>query len=615
MTVRFNTLVLAVVLAASFTALLIVGYLGFLGQGLAQLAGESHGRLTLFVSSLRGELEKFAYLPALLARDRHLHDALRSKDPWTLGAANRFLETAAATAGASDIYLMTRRGDTIAASNWNLDRSFVGENFSFRPYFEEAARGGSGRYFALGTTSNQRGFYFSHPVSFDREIRGVVAVKVDLAEIEQSWADRGSVFVVTDADGVVFLTTRPDWHYAAIGPLSAADLGRIRASRRYAGADIHPLRLTPVKNIGDGARQVLIGEPGQRRGESFLMQSVHMPAAGWTVHILADTRIILDGVVLRTALTGFGALIVVLLASLYLVNRQRQKALVFARDRLEQRVAQRTRELSAEVEERRRTEETLLRTQAELIQTAKMAGLGQISAGISHELNQPITAIRTYTENARRMLARGRHEELAGNLSRITELTGKMSGIITLLRDFSGKSRGERKTLSVREAVEQAIGMFHRELGAAGIDVDVDVTGDLLVHTDPLLLNQVLVNLASNAIHAVTTADRGWIRVSAREAGGFLEIDVEDNGPGISMDVIDNVFDPFFTTKEVGLGLGLGLSISYRIMTILGGGIEAGNRPGAGAHFTLRLPAGLPDSAGALPSTPSTSIDPPAPGI
>lgn len=585
-----TTLIWTILLGVNVIALVLIGHLAFRSQALGDLAAETENHLTLFVSSLDGRLEKYEYLPSLLANDHRLVAALRAPEPTRTRDANRFLEAVADTVGASDVYLMDAVGTTVAASNWNLDRSFVDRNFSFRPYFRQAMEGGLGRYFALGTTSNQRGYYYAYPVTYDREIRGAVVVKVDLDQIEQNWATQGKDVMVTDEDGVVFLTTRSEWLFASMQSLSAADATRIRESRRYADTALGRLRVTWLKSIDDEARQVLIQSGERRGGRPFLMVSREMPKAGWTVHMVADTRIARESALQRTALAGLGMLIVLLLVILYLVNRQRQRALVFARDELEHRVEQRTAELRSEVDERRRAESELRDTQAELIHAAKMAGLGQMSAGISHELNQPLTAIRSYADNAARMLARERYDALGGNLGQIRELTDRMAGIIGQLRGFSRKSRGERKSVPVRDAVNQALELFRRDIEHHAIEVTNGVDEEAIVDTDPLLLNQVLVNLLSNAIHAVSGRDPRHIEIVAGTVDGVVWIRVSDNGPGIDDEVAANMFDPFFTTKEVGLGLGLGLSISYRIMESLGGSIRADNAAGGGAQFTIELP-------------------------
>ncbi len=589
MTTQSSTPIWVGLLIVNSLLLLLVGYWGFQTQSMTQLTADAANRLTLFASSLEGKLAKYEYLPELLSRDPHLTTALRDRNPVQIQATNIFLENVAKTAGVSDAYLMNRNGTTIAASNWKLSLSFIGRNFGFRPYFKQAISGETGRYFALGTTSKQRGYYYAYPVRSRKKVVGAIVIKINLSDIEKAWTERGTEFIVTDSDGIVFLTTRPDWRYVSIKPLDPKTLERIRLSRRYTAESIDSLRITHIDRIDKSTERVLIGATNGPLVESFVMRTINMPSAGWNVHILSDTRVVQTGVLMKTALAGFAILVLVLVISLYFVNRQRQKALAIARDRLEERVQLRTVELRCEVDERRKAEQNLRETQRELIHAAKMAGLGQMSAGIAHELNQPLTAIRAFADNAQRMLKLQKFEPLEGNLQQITELTEKTAGIISQLRGFSRKSQGERKSVSVNNAIEQAFGLFRREIDRNQIVVDKNVDPDLVVETDPQLLNQVLVNLVSNAVDAVSDGEDRRIRVSCERMRGQCRISIADNGPGIPAEVVDNIFDPFFTTKEVGLGLGLGLSISYRIMETLNGSIRACNIENGGACFTICL--------------------------
>ena len=279
-----------------------------------------------------------------------------------------------------------------------------------------------------------------------------------------------------------------------------------------------------------------------------------------------------------------------LLVTLYVVNRQRRLALQQSTHLLEMRVRHRTIDLEKEIDVRRAAEDSLRNTQEELIHTAKMAALGEISASISHELNQPLTAIRTYAESANRMLAKGAQADVSGNLEAIGSLTNRMSNIMSQLRGFSRKSKGERSRLSLALAVKQSLAIFSNEITQNNITVDADLPPEISIVTDPVLFDQVMVNLISNAIHAMEGVDDRRLKIECAIGSDAVSVSVIDSGVGIAREVIDNIFDPFFTTKEVGLGLGMGLSISYRIMANLGGRIDVKNLSPCGAQFTIELP-------------------------
>lgn len=559
-------------------------------QALNELENESRNHLTLFVTNLRGALANYEHLPELISTSPYVLDALQHHTPQQIGLTNKYLETVVNTQGASDVYLMDSNGLTIAASNWNLNRTFVGQNFNFRPYFQSAIKGEAGRYFALGTTSLQRGYYFSYPVYQGANIEGVIVIKIDLADIESAWSDRGNHFIVTDDDGIVFLTTQTHWTYKSIGKIGAERMREINLSRRYADKKIQRLPFQELELLDPSATLVAIKIEPESKANTYLHLQQNMAKAGWTVHLLSDTNSVNKTVALRATLAGFGVLIVLLLVSLYIVNRQRRLALQGSTELLEQRVQQRTGELETEIDERKKAEQNLRDTQAELIQAAKLAGLGQMSAGISHELNQPLTAIRSYSKNAQRMLERNQVENVSENLDEIVVLTQHMANIITQLRGFSRKSGGDRSRVSINQAVDQALGMFRREIEKNQVSVEININPDLSVITDHLLLNQVLVNIFSNAIHAMESTSVRQISINADSLPDGISLDIGDTGPGISDSVIENIFDPFFTTKEVGLGLGLGLSISYRIMESLGGKIGVTNYAEGGARFELYLP-------------------------
>lgn len=566
---------------------------------LENLQQQNQHQLRLFIANLEGELEKYKFLPELLATNSLLINFLENpNDVKSITALNRYLETINEVANASDTYLMNAEGWTIAASNWLSERPFIGRNFAYRPYFQEAMKGKLGRYFALGSTSNKRGYYFAYPVKGDAGILGAVVIKIELQGFEESWRELKEEFVVTDPDGVIFISTNDDWRYKSLYPLDEEVISRVQDSRRYGNAKIGTLNVTLKDELTGQAQVVNIGDP---RKSDHLMLVRAMPDAGWQVHIFAGLGVV-NAQVLKSLFITTIVYIALVFLVFYFVQRsrrlkERERYEQRAKRILEQRVKERTSDLTnanirllREIEEHRRTDETLRKTQDELIQAAKMAALGQMSSGINHELNQPLAAIRSYADNARAYLARDRKEEASWNLEQIAELTERMAKISRQLKVFSRKTTGQLVTVSLQAVIENALKIVGPQLKDTETEFRRFLPAEeVYVMADMVQLEQVLVNLISNAVHAVEQQSTRWIQLRVATDDNKASIQILDNGPGIAEENLERIFDPFFTTKSEERGLGLGLSISYRIVEMLHGSLTAGNQEKGGAIFTLRL--------------------------
>lgn len=568
----------------------------------AELNDRGSSTLTLAAASLSGLLSRFERLPGLLAEQPALRALLRyPDDPAHVDAANRHLRETAERTGASVIYLMDHTGMTLAASNYDQPRSFVGGDFSFRPYFKEAMAGGLGRFYAMGTTSSKRGYYFGAPVNIGRERLGVVVIKIDLDQIERAWAYDDLRIIVTDTEGIVFLSYRSDWLFHTFGALDPARLARTRETRRYADAEIgeisHSRDTVPG---GHAVLRTLAPDGGQ---DEFMALSTYMPRAGWTMQVLLPT----DSAY-RQALTlvSTGALALGLLGlaafSLWQHRRRLSERLAVqqaAAAELEARVAQRTSDLEQanialqdEVAERRMAEDRLRQTQAELVQAGKLAALGQMSAALSHEFNQPLAAARNYAENAAAYLDRNRTDDARDTIGQVLGMIDRMTRISRHLRNFARKPNEQLRPVSLADAVSGARDVLAWRLDKAGVVLNLDLGQPAPVVTGGLVrLQQVLVNLLSNAIDVVEGTENRKLHLRATRAGDMVEITLRDHGPGVPDALQGRIFDPFFSTKEVGKGLGLGLSITYNIVRDFGGRLSVANHPQGGAVFTLVLPA------------------------
>lgn len=562
-------------------------------NGLHTLATSNRQQLDQFVAHLESQLARFQFLPELIAKNNLLVELLNDPaNPSRVDLVNHYLADINAITGASDTYIMDRLGTTLAASNWQSERPFVGRNFSFRPYFIEAMKGRPGRYFALGITSGERGYFFAYPIIHAAEVTGAVVIKMDLSNIEQRWSNRETQFIVTDPDGVIFITTRPDWLYHSFQPLTSERKQQILLSRRYGNVDIAPLNLQIRQSAWDNSS--ILESSSTRNPSRFLAQSYDMPEAGWSVMILAP----LDHIRNNSLMTVFAVILVFLLLVLlgllgWQRHRRRQERERFqleAQKQLEQEVSVRTADLRHEIDEHKRTEQILRDTQDELIQTAKLAVLGQMSASISHELNNPLAAIRSYADNAMKFLTLDKTDQANENLHRIGELTERMGKISSQLKFFARKSSGHLEAVKVPQVIQTALDIVKPQLKNTGIDIHTDqVQANLTVKADMIQLEQVLINLISNAIHAISEHHGGSIVISSERLQDSILIHVEDNGPGIDEADISKIFDPFFTTRKSGLGLGL--SISARIIDSMHGRLSATNLPSGGARFSITLPA------------------------
>jgi two-component system C4-dicarboxylate transport sensor histidine kinase DctB len=609
-----------------------------------EIAARAQSILTLYSANLDGHLNKFATLPRLLAESSQVRDALReAKDPQAILFANTYLARFADATGALEAYIMGSDGMTIAASNWAQADSFVGHDFSFRPYFRAAMNGLQGRYFALGTTSLQRGYYYSYPVIGPWGIEGVAVVKSGLEVIEDAWSDSDEKILITDPDGVIFVSGVESWMFHTLAPLDSRTRDQITISRRYPGMALPTLPILSRDPLAEHRAAITIGDPDQppskRDPKTYVMLSLPMPQAGWTVHILADLAPVEAQVVKNMVLVALGvALLAVVLYTLLqrldwyrtkiILEQQtsralaaKEEALRHAHDALESRVAERTEELSkanqrlrTEMQERSRAEEQLAKSQDDLIQAGKLAAIGQLAAGITHEVNQPLAALRAYADNARIFLKRDRLPDVDGNLVRIQEMCLRIADISGHLKRFARQTRGEIGTVPLAKVIAMSLEL----VGAGGRLRSVRIENQALdpslsVRAEWVRLEQVFVNIIRNAIDAMQDASDQRLIITVERVmlgdDAAVAVSLRDNGPGLPEGSIDRLFQPFFSTKGPDQGLGLGLSISHGILDSFGGALTAENHLQGGAVFTLWLKLGPSLSSDVdLPSGPPSSV-------
>lgn len=551
-----------------------------------QLQHQNQQQLDRFSRHLESQLGHYAYIPQLLSHQEIVIKALQLADNSAqIELTNRHLDSVNTIIGASDTYLLDATGTTIAASNWLTATSFIGKNFAFRPYFQDAKQGLMGRYFALGFTSGKRGYYFSYPVTYAAEVIGVIVVKMDMSSIEKDWMGKEQLFLVTDNNEVVFISSEKKWLFHSLLPLSENVKSSLLKSRRYLDKPIKSL--SSKGNISENSTLLSV----QKR--QYLSLINESSSAGWKIRVFAPITSILFNISMLILFISLLYMLLYLITTLMkqkqIRHKEQELAEAKAKQQLEFTVMKRTSALQAEIEERHKAERALRSTQKELIQSAKLALLGQLSTSISHELNNPLAAIRNYAENAVTFLQRDKLEMVDSNLTRIIFLTERMAKISAQLKSFARKSDGKLHIISLQPVILAAYELLKPQFKASKTTLKMQLPDQPVeVKAEPIQLEQIIVNLLSNAMQAMQKSDCKQVEIILSIEADIAIIKVLDRGTGINKTDLPHLFTPFFTTKEKGLGLGL--SISQQIITNMQGELSARNRQSQGAVFSISLP-------------------------
>ncbi|CAN7433234.1 ATP-binding protein [Duganella sp. LjRoot269] len=570
-------------------------------------------RLDGYAVSLENLLSKYDFLPGTLELNKDVIALLREPGDEALRAeVNAYLEQLNRRSKSTTIYIVNLQGVTQAASNWREADSFVGDNVAFRPYVRDALRRAPGGFYGVGTTRGEPGYFFAHGIYHNGRMLGVATVKVNIESLEKGWEQGADKVLLADAHGVVFLSSVPEWKYRTLAPLTPEVLRELETSRQYFSHALTPLGMRELRPLDGGAAIVAAPPPTPSGSARMLSQGRSLAPRNWHFVYLSDL-----GPAQASARNAFVvALLVqalVLLLVLYLrqrrrLGRQRLRAredLQRAYDHLETMVAERTsslqqmtHNLSEENAVRRQAEQKLRQAQSELVQAGKMAVLGQMSAGITHELNQPLTALRTMSDNAQVLIERGRLDEARSNLVTISQLVGRMGALTGQLRQFARKADASPTPAPVAAAVTAALFLVERRVEQERVNFRMSMLSpDVRALCDSNRLEQVLVNLFNNALDAMADSETRQLTVTVDATFTRTLIAVADTGPGIPEDIRAHLFEPFFTTKAQGKGLGLGLAISEQIVRESGGVLRVETTAAGGARFIIELPLAAQETA------------------
>jgi two-component system, NtrC family, C4-dicarboxylate transport sensor histidine kinase DctB len=537
---------------------------------LEQAKTQAEQQVSQLNNYIDNELSRFTAIPQLLINN-HLLIRFTHNETEHYNAINNYLADIQQASGASDIYIMDTQGDVIASSNWQEDYSFIGGNFAFRPYFKQAFAGEKVAYFALGQRSKERGIYFSQAIYHQGKAIGVVVLKLNVAKFETDRSllntAQGSHFYLQLADNVIAISDEPNWRLNSFVELDISARREIKQRRTY--LDYQPDTIALQRFESGNIEQFKIAD------------HLYVGASQPLTHFDAEMTVLVDvsNVALRQLprlmwLMVFYTIFIFIAYSL-LTRFAGYKKLLYSRHSLELQVVERTRALK--------------KAQTALVQSAKLATIGQLSAGINHEINQPLCAMNAYLTSAKILLKKGKLNALDENLVIIEGLVERVHKIVSQLKHFSKPSKMQLRPYPLSALLTNALMITQSQLKQDNVTVLPPTFDDsLVVWVDSLKFEQVLVNIIANASQAMNGAATRQLSFAVECTDQSVKLSILDTGPGIEQHELGNIFEPFYSTKS-NTGLGLGLSISKQIIDSFNGQLSAKNRPAGGAEFIISL--------------------------
>lgn len=520
-------------------------------------------RLALYSGNLLSELRRSAIVPQLLARDPVLIGALNSED--YRQTSSRLLSYVDEI-GAAGLTLLDERGNVVGAT----DRTSLGENLREDPSFANARRSRGTVFSSYKTETGGNVFTYSRRMESQGFGIGVIVVQVDLAQFEERWADIADTVFVADGDGQIILSTDSKW----------------RGLTEEVALNVEPPAAAIERALRSTGTFGVLPVDAYLQGNSLFRLEARIPFQGWRIvsfTTYAPVREQVNGV-LALEIMGFALLMA---GAFYVLSRRaRSASRLFQQESAELR--QLNSRLQREIAERVKVQKSLKEAEQTLAQSSKLAVLGEMSAGVSHELNQPLAAMKTYLAGARLLLERKRTDEALSSFQRIDDLINRMGAITRQLKSYARKGGDAFEPFDVRAATSSALSMMEPQLKQSSVEIISTMPPEnVRVMGDRLRVEQVIINLFRNALDATKNARNPRIEVLLT-AGENATLTVRDNGPGVEQ--LDDLFEPFYTTKAPGEGTGLGLAISSGIVNDHGGRLTAHNATAGGAVFEMRLP-------------------------
>ncbi|WP_198586175.1 sensor histidine kinase [Roseovarius salinarum] len=520
-------------------------------------------RLVLYAGNLLSELRQNTIVPQLLARDPALIGALNSGD---YSKSTQRLMSYLDEIGAKSLSLLDKDGRTVAST----DRKSLGESHRQASYFVDALRSKDTVFKVLQQEAGGYNFYYARKVESQSGVAGVIVAEVDLGKYERAWAGISDAVLVTDSEGRIILATEPRW----------------RGLTESEALKHEPVDSAIQRAIQATADWTALPADAYVRGEAVMRVEGRVGFRGWRIASFTTYASVRDKVngVLALEIMGFAILLAL---AFWMLNRKTAlRMALFQRESAELRAL--NARLQREIAERERVQENLAVAEQTLAQSSKLAALGEMSAAVSHELNQPLAAMKTYLAGARLLLSRNRPDEALSSFQRIDGLLERMGAITRQLKSYARQGGEDFEPVNMADALASALAMMEPQLRQRQVRINRSLPeAPVMVMADRVRIEQVMINLLRNAMDATQSVEDAQIDILLA-AGDTAVLTVRDNGPGI--EDLENLFEPFYTTKQPGQGVGLGLAISSGIVNDLGGRLTARNAPGGGAVFEVQLP-------------------------
>lgn len=551
-------------LSVLFVVLLVATNSFFTSKYLNDIKQEGEIRLTQNERNIVNELQKNSVIPQFLVRDQSIWNALLSNNFSSLPQMfSEFINEISI----ESITLMDRTGQIVAVAG----KENLNVNSSNKIIFNTAISTNDTVMNIIEKNENEFGFFYSRKIENDQRVLGVLSIEVDLKKFENSWKSAGERIFISNGEGKIVLATEPTWK----------GLSDDLAWKNQNSKNIIKRGYSVAKGWVDS------NESDQYFNDSsFVRFNKNIPILNWKISSFENYSGVRERVNTILALEILIFLLLLVL-SLYSLNRKKILRLnLFEEETIKLREL--NKKLETEMEQRKRVEKNLLAVEQTLEQHSKLAALGEMSAAISHELNQPLAAMKTYLAGASLLLKRNRPQETVAALMRIDGLIHRMGEITKQLKSFARKNTESFVPLNFNDAILEAMSIMEPQLKQSGIKIDTNIPSEpVLIVGDQQRLEQVIINLIRNAIDALDDTELPSITISLYK-NNSVRFSIRDNGKGINN--LEKLFEPFQTSKDPGKGLGLGLAISSNIISELGGSLSGENLTPTGAEFTIKLP-------------------------